>query len=219
MNCLHIAHAASFCDANFSAILYAELAALESADQSKVETNYLLKKSYHAIGQTDAIPAFLDPLENRIEYLSANKMWSELLLHPNRTALMEPEEQIDSLEQLLKDSGLYSMAQTIEQRYRKTDFECMWRLGDWTALDTRTNSEDCSQSAAVNFEKYHYFSMKSLREKDEINVKTNVNNARAQIIKMFKSSSYECVKDLHRNMMHLTQLQEIEDFSDVRYSN
>lgn len=81
LNYLHIAKAALFCEAHFTAILYGELA---SCDDSSVvsldEIRSIMKIAYQSIGETDAVSAFIDPIKQKIEYLELNRCWDQIFI-------------------------------------------------------------------------------------------------------------------------------------------
>lgn len=89
-----------------------------------------------------------------------------------------------------------------------------WRLADWSILNASASTQ-CEDRESNYFEKYHFFALKSFALKDEIAVRFNIENGLNEIINGLKSSSYECTKNIYKDLMHLNMLQQIEDFCDV----
>lgn len=116
--------------------------------------------------------------------------------------------------QYLGQAGLYGLANKLSQATYSTNYECAWRLGDWSVLNTGASVQYFDRQLN-DFEKYHYFALKSLQQKDEIAVKFNIENGMNEIIKGLKSSSYECTKNIYKDLMKLHMLQQIEEFCDV----
>lgn len=209
LNNLHIARAALFCEAYFTAILYGELAWYEQNEESKKdEIQSIMKKSYQSIGETDAVLAFLDPITHRMEYLELNGHWNEILI-----GLDAQSDGFTQNSRYLMDAGLYSLPNKLAQGNDAPNFECAWRLADWSIVDGGFEQKEDINSNG--FDKYHYFALKSLQQKDQIGTKLNVTRAFEAIIKMFKQSSYECTKNIYKNLMMLHLLLQIEEFCYV----
>lgn len=212
LNHLHIAKTAYDCEAHFTAILYAELATMEQKE-SNDEIKSILSNAHRAIGEMDAVPAFLDPLKNRTEYLHQNHKWNEIHLQQDVMACTD-NQSLQSYANYLKESGLYLLSHNVKRSMNEVDYECAWRLGDWTFNETDFSDTEKSITE-INAEKYHYFALKCLQEKDRRGVKLNLKAACAQIIESFKQSSHECTKNIYKNLGLLHMLQQIEEFSDV----
>lgn len=208
---LHIAKAALFCEAYFTAILYGELAWNESPDDAaKSEIQSIMKTAYQLIGETDAIPAFLDPIEQNTENLELNGRWNEILI-----SMDAKTNDFSQYTKYLCEAGLYRLAHELSKRGSNTPtYECAWRLGEWDIVEDGAALVQISDTPH-EFDKYHYFALKNLQQKDQIGTKLNVEKAFQAIIKMFKQSSYECSKNVYKNLMMLHLLNQIEDFSEV----
>lgn len=207
---MHIAKSAFFCEAYFTAILYGELESYHgnTADRNAAEIKCIMKSSYQSIGETDAVSAYLDPIQQKMEYLEMNQCWNELLI--------EADVQLNDFSQrnkYLGQAGLYNLANKLTQSENAADYECAWRLADWSIVEG--NAQNISIELN-EFEKYHYFALKYLNCPDRIGVQENVKNGYETIIKRFKQSSYECTKSIYKNLKMLHLLQQIEEFCYVR---
>lgn len=210
LNYLHIAKAALFCEAYFTAILYGELASYEdSGDNTQsAEIKSIMKNAYQSIGETDAVSAFLDPIQQNMEYLELNQRWDRLLI-----GIDAQPDQLSTCVQYLGQAGLYNLANALAQSEKLTDYKCAWRLADWSIVEGNAATTSTQND---EFEKYHYFALKSLDHLDQIRVRSNVEKAFEAIIKRFKQSSYECSKNIYKNLKMLHLLQQIEEFCYVR---
>lgn len=213
LNYLHIAKAASFCDAHFTTILYGELALEEAPTTEFTGIKSIMKTAYQSIGVLDAVTAFLDPIEQPIEYLELNQKWSEIF-----TILdADPTTDHKLYSHYLAKPGLYGLANKLSQNVNLgANYECAWRLSDWSILNDE-NIEISTQMAndSMEFDKYQYFALKCLQQKDEIGVRFNIDKATDAIVKTLKQSSYECTKNIYKDLMKLHMLQQIEEFCDV----
>lgn len=122
MNYLHIAKAASFCNAHFTAILYGELLALDEDNHTDVTViNSIMMNAYKAIGQTDAVSAFLNPIEDPIQYLISKQDWSRTL---NILDVTPMSSGFPLYNQYLGQAGLYGLANKLSQATDSTNYEC-----------------------------------------------------------------------------------------------
>lgn len=217
MNYLHIAKAASFCDAHFTAILYGELLALDEDTETDVTIiNSIMINAYKAIGETDAVSAFVNPIKDPIQYLISKQDWSRTLNILDVSPMSSGSSLYNQYDLLANPvTGLYGLANKLYQANDVHErYECGWRLGDWSILNAGATIQ-CADREINEFEKYHYFALKSLQQKDEIAVRFNIENGINEIIKGLKSSSYECTKNIYKDLMKLHMLQQIEEFCDV----
>lgn len=212
LNYLYIAKAALFCEAYFTAILYGELAFYGDVDDMvKTEIRTIMKSAYQSIGETDAVSAFLDPIKQKMEYLELNRCWNEILIDMDVKANALPQYS-----SYLNEAGLYGLANKLSQGVAP-NFECAWRLADWSIVEGTESLPNQTGDVSLEFDKYHYFALKNLQQKDQIGAKINVTKAFESAIKRFKQSSNECPKNIYKNLMMLHLIQQIEDFCDVRF--
>lgn len=211
LNNLHIAKAALFCEAQFMAILYGELATYDNENDMNPEIKSILKNAYKSIGENDAVSAFLDPITNRTEYLEFNKCWTEIFIRHDAH-----NSNFESYTSYLTQAGLYNLSNKLNQKGSSTNYECAWRLSDWGIVDA--GNEKSTQTIQQNneFDKHHYFALKCLQQRDEVGVRSNIHKAIEGIIKNFKQSSFEVTNNIYKSLMMLQMLQQIEEFCDVR---
>lgn len=210
---MHIAKAALHCEAYFTAILYGELASLEDLTANDtVEVRSIMKSAYQSIGETDAVSAFLDPINHKMEYLELNRCWDQILIGCDAQS-----NDFTQCAQYLGKAGLYNLANKLTNGNNSANYECAWRLADWNIIEGGGGTSDASNNdLTLEFDKFHYFALKNLKKKDQIGVKINLENALKAVIKMFKQSSYECTKNIYKNLMMLHLLQQIDEFCHVR---
>lgn len=212
LNYLHIAKAALHCEAYFTAILYGELACFDMVNDDTNEIRSIMKNAYQSIGEVDAVTAFLDPIAHKMEYLEMNRCWDQILI-----ACDAQSNDPSQCAQYLAKAGLYNLANKLTNGNSSVNYECAWRLADWNIIEDggveSTNAQN--NDLTLEFDKYHYFALKNMKKKDQIGVKINVENAFKAVIKMFKQSSYECTKNIYKNLMMLHLLQQIDEFCYV----
>lgn len=177
----------------------------------------VMKKSFQSIGEADAVSAFIDPIKYSMEYLHFNQSWNQLYLRQDARLMTHPQTSSVVAHQM-KESGLYSIANVLMQKSNDVDYECLWRLGDWSATECTNESGQTKRPINVvqdECEKYHYFALKCLNNKDESGVNVFVDKARQQIIRRITLSSYECTRNIYKDLTALRLLQQIEEFCDV----
>lgn len=217
----NIANAANYCGAYFTAILYGEMACEKSNTTSATCDAHLrdiMKDAYISIDETDAVPAFLDPVQSRIQYLQLNNQWNQIALRQDVLAFRNVPE-IERYTNYLAQSGLYYLANGLPNTSASVKFDCAWRLGDWSLLDedeSRLANQGSGNRLELDFERNHYFAMKCFSARDEVGTKSAIRSARESLIKSFKQSSFECTKNIYKNLAALQLLQQIEEFCDVR---
>lgn len=218
MPCSQIAKAANYCEAYFTAVLYAELESIEKGCGSENEARLIMKNAYVSIGEMDAVPAFLDPLNSRLQYYQLNQNWNQIYVLQDAISYNRPNS-MQTYSDYLNESGLYCLAHTVSKSQETTvNYDCAWRLGDWNLIYTDDDNTSDKVQKKFDFDKYHYFALKGLRDRDEQAVKSFVNNARKGVIEQLKQSSFECTKNLYKNLAALQLLQQIEDFYQVGFS-
>ncbi|CAO1305967.1 unnamed protein product [Diamesa serratosioi] len=227
-NHLSIAKVAKYCQAYFTAVLYCELWAQKKL--SDEATNIIANKNlqeimyeaYTSIGIHDALDLFVNPITNRSLYMqTTNESFRNLLEH-NRLGI-ESEDQMEIYLKLLNDMGLHFMAHKLAQSsvvQVPYQYECLWRLCDWNVLTDADTERKPTKTVdfKVEFEKYHYSSLKCLKNNDELGCKITVDKARKSILQMLKEESLECTQNIYKFMRMSQLLQQVEDFSIITFS-
>lgn len=188
------------------------MAYLDGASDEKENINPILKMSYQAIGQNDAAFAFLDALHDEIEYYREKRMSNQLYLCLDVMASTGSTEACSLYADYLFKDQFHYFSREIAKKTENINYDCQLRLGDWSLIDTtNATTENCEN----DFSKDFYFAIKNLRDRNELNVMNKIDLARKNIIKKFRLSNYECVKNIYENLMNLNQLQQLEDFCSV----
>ncbi|XP_049537442.1 serine-protein kinase ATM [Anopheles darlingi] len=233
---LKIAKAARYCQAHFKAIIYCELwyyDQLERGQKGAKNDRHLMeimRSSHIAIGVNDAVKEFLNPRSERAEYYQLEQKYNRALVFRDASrSLNSPGDiGVDCADraitlQLLKDSSLYGLARYFNQNEKEIDYECAWRLADWSvAIDISDNAGSSIGQygptvSAKLFECLHYKALKSLTLKDELAVDSAVSEARRAIADLLKHTSTESTKHIYQTLCRLRQLEQIEDFGEILF--
>lgn len=216
LNYLHVAKAAAFCEAQFTSILYGELAIYKSENHTNADATEILRRSYKAIGETDAVTAYLDPIKSRLEYLRFNQNYMDVFLQYDAQANCAP-----SYVECMAEAGLMNLANRFAQTDSKVpNYEYAWRLGDWSHVDgadevpTIQNTQNISR-----FDKHHYFALKCVERKEFMVAQAHIRQATDEIVKIFKQSSFEVTNNIYQSLMQLSMLQQIDEFASAQLSN
>ncbi|XP_050088728.1 serine/threonine-protein kinase ATM [Anopheles aquasalis] len=228
---LKIANAARYCQAHFKSIIYCELWH-HSLDKKRSAENdrqlmEIMRSSHIAIGVNDAVKEFLNPRTERTEYYQLEQKYNRALVFRDASgSLINPGDiGVDRsiTLQLLKDSSLYGLARYFNQNEKEIDYECAWRLADWSAaIDISENADpsivQCGPAVADKlFERSHYKALKSLTLKDELAAESAISEARRAIAELLKHTSTESMKHIYTTLCRLRQLGQIEDFGEILF--
>lgn len=144
-----------------------------------------MNEAYLTIGLRDAHNVFVNPIKSRLNHLQMQPTFTRSLLELDATNHLS-KDLTEAFRANLMESGMYSMARKIPSE--EPQYECLWRLGDWSALiDADSETVDCSKALdlQVNFEKYHYSALKCLKNLDELGTKTAISRGRKTIVQVF----------------------------------
>ena len=222
---LSIAKAAKYCQAYFTAVLYCEVWAQEKSSDGNIIANKNLQdimyEAYTSIGIHDASDLFVNPITSRTLYMQTNNESFRNIMEHDAVGI-QGDDQMEAYLKLLNDMGLHFMTHKLAQMSGGQvpyQYECFWRLCDWNVL-TDADSDRKSTKAVdfkVEFEKYHYSSLKCLKNNDELGCKISVDKARKSVQQMLKEESLECTQNIYKFMRMSQLLQQVEDFSIVRF--
>ncbi|KAK4874732.1 hypothetical protein RN001_014092 [Aquatica leii] len=240
LNYLHVAQAAQFCSAHFTALLYVELWCQERLKeiQGVVDDNYanstsftyldiivrheesngkrllhILKECYKKIGETDAVRIC------QSTSLSDTKVQIEHYeqLHRwDRVALLYDiqisQGNLDCVPNLLNTLRKCSLFE-LPYRYdnfHSPQFDCAWRLNQW-------NIDDTAVAESSNaYEKYKYFTLKAIHDDDKSSFNRFIKDARSFTINCLRHTSLESSKNLYEPLTRLQSLSELEEFVAVK---
>ncbi|XP_052867560.1 serine/threonine-protein kinase ATM [Anopheles cruzii] len=234
---LPIAKAARYCQAHFKAILYCELwheCEMEQSNKgAKTDRSMLeiMKASHAAIGVSDAVKTFLNPIYERAEFYRLEQKHARSLVFQDactshrHNAGADTPRTYETL-QSLKDCNLYGIGRILPEA-EAVDYECAWRLCDWSVVVESDSSRNGAADVSVKqdglsirselFERFHYKALKSLAQKDALAVDSAVLEARRAIAAMLQQTSTESTKHIYLHLCRLRQLQQIEDFGEIQF--
>lgn len=227
LNYLHIGKAALYCDAYFTAIMYVELWVLDKSTETSnkeilddSDLQDIMKESYTALGENDAVMPFLNPITARHTYLQLKGDWSRLNIEHD-VQLYQSKANNELARNYLMSTGLYGLANCLQQIGRQSNgaqYECMWRLSDWSAIDDNGPSEVLlsAENHLYIFEREHYHALKCLQIKAEMGAKASIKLARQSIIGFLRYASLECTNNIYRHLKGLMMIQQVEDFCQVK---
>lgn len=227
LNYLHIGKAALYCDAYFTAIMYVELWALDKSTETSnkeiladSDLQDIMKEAYKAIGESDAVMPFLNPITARHTYFQLRGDFNRLNIEQDVQSY-QSNANIELCRNFLTAGGLYGLANCLQQIARKSNgaqYECMWRLSDWSTIDDNgpTGVLSSAENHLYTFEREHYQALKCLQIKAEMGARASIKLARQSIIGFLRYASLECTNNIYQHMKGLMMIQQIEDFCQVR---
>lgn len=226
MDYLKISKAALYCDAYFTAIMYVELWVLDKSSESSnseiladSDLQDIMTEAYKALGENDAVMLFLNPITARHTYLALRGDWNRLNIEHDVQSY-QSNADIELSRNYLTSTGLYGLANRLQQTERHFDgaqYECMWRLSDWSAIEDNgpTGVVSPADKHLYTFEREHYQALRCLQMKDEMGAKASIKLARQEIIEFLRYASLECTNNIYRHLKGLMMIQQIEDFCQV----
>lgn len=192
MSYLKIAKAARYCEDHFTAVIYCEIYARNRLDDDLLsfETSLrdknlcdIMNDAYLSIGLRDGQDVFVKLLKSRNSLeTTSNRSLVELdvAYHSNKDCSA-------MYQAALMKNGMYALAKSIPSE--DPQYECLWRLGDWSALieaDSETVDHSKALDLQVDYEKYHYTALKCLSNLDELGTTTAINRGRKIIVQVVK---------------------------------
>lgn len=163
-----------------------------------------------SLGEEAAVTSFLDPIANRSMYLQFNQSWNRIFLehdaqsYADRSVLLTAKDNLTS-------SGLFGLANVLSPQSTAQQYECAWRLSDWSVLDT----VQCEET--YTFDRSHYNALRCLQSKDEMGANVAIAQARQNIIDELRTASLECTNNLYSFLQRLAMVQQIDDFMRVQF--
>lgn len=167
-------------------------------------------QAYKNIGDIDAIPAYgmshIMQLDSRVEHYSTLGRWDQAVLHYD-LVLRDTNLTTFKTEYMhaLKQSGLYHYANQFAQTQNTQEYECLWRLSDW--------SQNTRGDQITNFNKSQYCALKSYYDQESPSI--HLMHGRKSILEMVKLENLETTRNLYSILSKLQLLQEIEDFESA----
>lgn len=118
----------------------------------------------------------------------------------------------DMLLDSFKSCGLYETSLMCNNLQTEPDYECMWRLSKWNLPDMKKSADKKQTSLKPEMEKYKYFMLKGVHERDIYSVMENIENARLSIVGKLKHTSLESSSNLYGILVYLQSFNETEEF-------
>lgn len=164
-----------------------------------------------SIGEEAAVTSFLDPIANRSMYLQFNQSWNRIFLEHDAQSYAD-QNVLLTAKANLSASGLFGLANVISPESNAKQYECAWRLSDWSVVD-QVKSDEVNRT----FDGSHYTALRCLQSKDELGANLAISQARQHIINELRSASLECTNNLYTHLQRLALVQQIDDFMLVQF--
>ncbi|XP_023014307.2 serine/threonine-protein kinase tefu [Leptinotarsa decemlineata] len=237
---LKAAKAAQFCSAHFSTLLYTELWCQTQIENIQNENpafceqrstmidfiyervgreagealQHILRNAYKAVGDLNALPgcgiSFLLEPQFRVEHYKEQEKWDQVTQFYATRIFSEPHTSLRELMESFKKCSWYQMPLLCGDKLEEPQYECMWRLGQWTTSEKRNVSSSMTRD---DFEKYRFFALKSLRDKNVRSFDEALKYQKLCVIDHLKHASLESCQNLYPVLSRMQSLVEIEDFA------
>lgn len=112
----------------------------------------------------------------------------------------------------LKKCSLYQLPLLCSKETDESQYECLWRLGQWGTADNRFGPSENSV-VSEDFEKYRFYSLKALHEKNEYAFAESKKSQALCVIENFRHTSLESSQNIYPILTQLQALNELEDFT------
>lgn len=143
-------------------------------------------------------------------YLQFNQSWDRVTLEHDSNSYTNIDNML-SAKSYLAASGLFGLSNAISPHPTAEQYECAWRLSDWTVLDTLKVDE------TPTFDRSHYMALRCLQTKDEMGAEAAIADARQLVIGDLQSASLECTNNVYKHLQRLALIQQIDDFLHVQF--
>ncbi|KAJ8933927.1 hypothetical protein NQ314_013683 [Rhamnusium bicolor] len=178
----------------------------------------ILRNAYKAIGDLNALPgcgiSFLLKSQFRVEYYKELGNWDQV----THFYEMQVSNGIDSvrkdLMESLKKCSLYQLPLLCTNQSDESQYECLWRLAQWSAEENRVVLSENSLDP-INFEKYRFFALKALHDSNEYAFAEAKKSQILCVIEHLRHTSLESSQNLYPILTQLQALNEMEDFAEA----
>uniref|UniRef100_A0A8D9AR42 non-specific serine/threonine protein kinase n=1 Tax=Cacopsylla melanoneura TaxID=428564 RepID=A0A8D9AR42_9HEMI len=232
VNYLHVAQAAMYVSAPYSAIMFAHLATQElctergdryHGDQCLPAIDYIcnhqpiegsnlqdiLRSAYTEIGDLDAVlgcgHAHLNEMASLIGHYKNTNNWYRVIACSDILLSNRSGNEKLALEKQMQTALTQAGLYYTQKQTYGQDFESSWRLSQWDCPDPL--------SEEPTFETYHYKALKCLNQGETVQCLNNINVARKSVVNMLTLTDMECTKQVQAVLSKLRMLQELEDFT------
>ncbi|KAJ8960033.1 hypothetical protein NQ318_009470 [Aromia moschata] len=242
LNYLKVAKAAEFCAAHFSALLYSELwchAKIQEIEGrkkynvglTKLDVIYeneeeqigealqdILRNAYRAVGDLDALPgcgnSFLLKPQYRVQHYKELDNWEQV----THFYEMQVSHGVDSarrdLMESLKKCGLYQLPLLCNKQSDESQYECLWRLGQWSTDEKRVVQSDVPLNP-TDYEKYRFYSLKALHDRNEYAFDIAKKAQSLCMVEHLRHTSLESSQNMYPVLTQLQALNEMGDFAET----
>ncbi|XP_060527564.1 serine-protein kinase ATM isoform X2 [Cylas formicarius] len=180
----------------------------------------ILRSAYKAIGDIEALSGCgISPLmrpEFRVDHYKNLNQWGHVLHYYSTQLLEEPYVDSTNFMESLKMNRLYQLPLLCSDISEVPQYECLWRLGQWSTKK-RDNLREVKISSD-GYEKYRFYSIKALRDGDLYAFNESKRKLGLCVMESLKHISLESSKNLYPILSQLQSLIEIEDFSEANES-
>lgn len=114
----------------------------------------------------------------------------------------------------LKKCSLYQLPLLCSTQSDEAQYECLWRLGQWSTVDKSFGSTE-NELAPEDFEKYRFYSLKALHEKNEYAFAESKKSEALCVIEHLRHISLESSQNIYPILAQLQALNELEDFASA----
>ncbi|CAH1170506.1 unnamed protein product [Phaedon cochleariae] len=179
----------------------------------------ILRNAYKSIGDLDALPgcgiSFLLEPHFRVEHYKELGKWDQVTQFYAMQLFHSQNSPANELMESFKKNSLYQIPLLCSNNLDlDSQYECMWRLGQWTSGEKRKNSPKTVLSQE-DFEKYRYYSLKALHDNNQCAFDETKKNQSLCIIDHLKHTSLESSQSLYPVLMRLQSLVEMENFAET----
>ncbi|XP_008191052.1 serine-protein kinase ATM isoform X2 [Tribolium castaneum] len=238
---LKVAKAAHFCTAHFTALLYADLWCQAQIDKSpddyclsssiytKLDLIYekvdqitgdalqnILRQAYKAVGECDALlgcgSSHLLNASTRVEHYKELGRWDQVTHYYEMEVSPMDGAGIRPLISSLIRGKMYQLSLFCSDAYGETNYESLWRLGQWECNKVLDSGED-------NYDKWKFYAIKAKREGDEFGFVEAMKKGWESVVGELIGANMESTKHFYDALGRLQALKEIEDFAEALSEN
>lgn len=163
----------------------------------------------------DALPGcgvqFLLKNEFRVEHYKELGHWDQVTqFYETQVSHGFSSAKVDLMESFKKRS-LYQIPLLCSKESDESQYECLWRLGQWNAAE---NVPDTSVTSN-DFERHRFYALKALHEKNEYAFAEAKRAQSTCVIEGLRHTSLESSQNIYPILSQLQALKELEDFYEA----
>lgn len=155
---------------------------------------------------------FLLKPQFRVEHYKELESWDQVTQFYEVQILHGVDSARKDLMESLKKCSLYQLPLLCSKQTDESQYECLWRLGQWNAASDSFGTPE-NKVALEDFEKYRFYSLKALHEKNEYAFIEAKKSQALCIIENLRHTSLESSQNIYPILTQLQALNELEDFT------